>query len=51
VKWEMLKHIAITTPRNRKRYAELQHTLELPKIYLASAVQIDACYSEWELKR
>ena len=51
VKWDVLKHIAITTPRNRKRYAELQHTIELPKIYLASAVQIDACYSEWELKR
>ena len=51
VKWEMLKHIAITTPRNRKRYAELQHTIKLPKICLASAAQIDACYSEWELKR
>ena len=51
VKWDVLKHIAITTPRNRKRYAELQHTIELPKICLASARQIDACYSEWELKR
>ena len=51
VKWDVLKHIAIATPRNRKRYAELQHTIELPKICLASARQIDACYSEWELKR
>ena len=51
MKWDVLKHIAITTPRNRKRYAELQHTIELPKICLASAAQIDACYSEWELKR
>ena len=51
VKWDVLKHIAITTPRNRKRYAELQRTIELPKIFLASPEQIDACYSEWELKR
>lgn len=50
VKWNMLKHIAITTPQNRKRYAELQHTIELPKVCLMSAGQIDACYSEWGLK-
>lgn len=51
VKWNMLKHIAITAPRNRKRYAKLQHTIELPKVCLLSAGQIDACYSEWGLKR
>ena len=51
VKWDMLKHIVITSPRNRRRYAELQHTIELPKACLMSAVQINACYSEWGLKR
>lgn len=51
VKWNMLKHIAITTPKNRKRYAKLQHTIELPKVCLLSALQINACYSDWGLKR
>jgi adenylate kinase family enzyme len=51
VKWDVLKHIAITTPRNRKHYADLQQAIDLPKICLASARQIDACYSKWELKR
>ena len=51
VKWNMLKHIAITTPKNRRRYAKLQHTIELPKVCLLSALQINACYSDWGLKR
>ena len=51
VKWSMLKHLAITTPKNRRRYAKLQHTIQLPKVCLLSAMQIDACYSEWGLKR
>ncbi len=51
VKWEILKHIAITTRENRKRYAELQRTVELPKVYLSSARQIEACYLEWGLHR
>ena len=51
MKWDMFKHIAITTPKNRKRYAKLQHTIELPKVCLLSAEQIDVCYAEWELKR
>ena len=50
VKWGMLKHIAITTPNNRKRYAELQHTIALPKACLLSAGQINACYSQWRLE-
>jgi adenylate kinase family enzyme len=29
VKWDVLKHIVITTPRNQKRYAELQETIAL----------------------
>lgn len=51
VKWQILKHIAITTGKNRKRYAELQRTVELPKVYLSSARQIEACYLEWGLHR
>jgi hypothetical protein len=51
VKWDILKHIAITTPKSRRRYAELQQTIELPKVCLMSPEQINACYSEWKLKR
>jgi adenylate kinase family enzyme len=50
VKWDMLRHITVTTPKNRKRYAELQRTIDLPKVCLPSARQIEACYSEWGLK-
>jgi adenylate kinase family enzyme len=50
VKWDMLRHITLTTPKDRKRYAELQRTIELPKVCLRSARQIEACYSEWGLK-
>jgi adenylate kinase family enzyme len=51
VKWNMLWHIAITTRKNRKRYAELQQTIELPTVSLLSPEQIEACYSAWELTR
>jgi adenylate kinase family enzyme len=51
VKWQILKHIAITTRKNRRRYVELQRMVELPKVYLSSARQIEACYLEWGLHR
>ena len=51
VKWDMLRHLAVTTPRNRKRYAELQRSISIPKVYLGSAEQIETCYSEWGLPR
>ncbi len=51
VKWNMLRHITTTTLENRRRYARLLETIEVPKIYLASAKQIGACYSEWQLER
>jgi hypothetical protein len=51
VKWAMLRHIAIATPKNRARYSALERTIELPKVNLMSARQIDACYSAWGLER
>lgn len=51
VKWVMLRHIAVTSPKNRKRYAELLPTLTLPTVYLQSAREIDACYAAWDLQR
>lgn len=49
VKWSMLKHIAVATPRNRKRYAKLYEAVDLPKVRLRMARQIESCYTEWEL--
>lgn len=49
VKWIMLRHIAVTSPKNRRRYAELLPTLHLPTVYLSSARQIDACHAAWDL--
>ncbi|MGI4758295.1 MAG: AAA family ATPase [Janthinobacterium lividum] len=49
VKWIMLKHIAVVSPRNRRRYADLLPTLDLPTVYLPSTRQIAACYKTWKL--
>ena len=46
----MLKHIALTTPKNRVRYAALHHSTELPKASLLSKKQIEACYLAWSLQ-
>ena len=51
VKWDMLHHIAVTTPKNRKRYAELLRTIPVPAVYLRSARQVSACYAAWRLVR
>lgn len=51
VKLSMLHHIAIVTPGNRKRYAEVYRQLQLPKVYLSSTRAIDACLHAWGLQR
>jgi adenylate kinase family enzyme len=51
IKWNMIHHIAIVTPANRRRYAVLYDQLELPKIRLRSAHAIERCYREWGLER
>ena len=51
IKWNMIHHIAVVTPRNRKRYAALYRNLDLPKVYLGSARAIDDCYRQWALER
>ena len=51
IKWEMIHHIAVVTPRNRRRYAELYHKVHLPKVCLRSARAIKDCYQEWNLER
>ncbi|MEZ2347593.1 AAA family ATPase [Terriglobus sp. RCC_193] len=51
VKLAMLHHIAVVTPGNRKRYAQVYRQLNLPKIYLPSTHDLNWCYQEWGLER
>jgi hypothetical protein len=49
VKWDMIHHIAVTTPRNRKKYQSMFDTLELPKLQLTSVRAIKQCFLAWGL--
>lgn len=51
LKWSMIRHIAMVTPRNRERYAALFLQTELPKIGLLSARDIKRFYQVEALKR
>lgn len=51
IKWAMIQHIAVVTPGNRRRYAELYRQIQLPKVRLACARAIDQCYRRWGLER
>jgi hypothetical protein len=45
----MFHHLAVVTPRNRKRYADVYSQLDIPKIYLPSIRAIGTCYRDWAL--
>ncbi|PIO99581.1 AAA family ATPase [Pleomorphomonas carboxyditropha] len=49
LKWEMIRHIAVTTPNNRRRWADMFEELTLPKIRLTSAAAIRRCRADWQL--
>jgi adenylate kinase family enzyme len=51
IKWSMIYHIAVVTPKNRKRYANMFHDIDLPKVRLASIHAIKQCYQRWGLQR
>ncbi len=51
VKWDMIHHIAVVQPRNRKRYAAMFDALDLPKLRLTSVAAIKQCFAEWQLVR
>lgn len=51
VKWNMIHHIGVVTPRNRKRYAELFQQTDLPKIALTSPRDINRFYRAETLQR
>jgi hypothetical protein len=47
VKWDMIHHIAVVQPKNRKRYRAMFDELDLPK--LSSVRAIKQCFREWGL--
>ena len=48
VRWAMIRHIAIVTRENRRRYKELFDRISLPKIRLATTRELEQFYrSEW----
>ncbi len=49
IKLSMLWHVAVVTPRNRRRYRELFRNLELPKLSLNSLKAVQRCSAEWQL--
>jgi adenylate kinase family enzyme len=51
IKWEMIYHIAVVTPKNRKRYAKMFYDIDLPKVRLTSIRAIKQCYQQWGLER
>ncbi|RWM21917.1 AAA family ATPase [Mesorhizobium sp.] len=51
IKWNMIHHIAVTTPKNRKRYLAMFEQLDLPKVRLSSVRAIKECFWAWDLAR
>ncbi len=51
VKWEMIRHIAITTRANRKRYEEMFNRLTLPKVRLVTTRELTHFYRSAGLDR
>ncbi len=51
VKWSMLRHIVVTTPRNRDNYRQMYSSLELPKLMLCGRAAIHAFYMSHSLQR
>jgi adenylate kinase family enzyme len=51
IKWDMVYHIAVVSPKNRKRYANMFDEINLPKVRLASIHAIEQCYRRWGLER
>ncbi|MDC9590815.1 AAA family ATPase [Xenorhabdus sp. XENO-10] len=49
IKWNMIHHITVVTPKSRKRYAALFEQLTIPKIKLTSIKEIKEPFDEWGL--
>jgi len=51
VKWSMIRHIAVTTRANRRRYRQMFEAASLPKLRLDSVDAIAAFYASNGLRR
>ncbi|WMD18177.1 hypothetical protein RAS12_16110 [Achromobacter seleniivolatilans] len=51
VKWRMIHHIAVVTPANRRRYAEMYEDIRLPKLRLATTAELGRFYRSAQLSR
>jgi len=51
VKWDMIHHIAVNTPKNRQRYQAMFEELDLPKLQLSSVRAIKQRFRQWDLAR
>lgn len=49
IKWAMIHHIAVVTPRLRLRWAATFEAVDLPKVKLPSMRAIEQCYRDWGL--
>ncbi|MGH8813916.1 MAG: AAA family ATPase [Advenella sp.] len=50
LKWEMIRHIAVVTPGNHKRYIKLLEQTALPTVSLPSVRAINDIYRQWGLQ-
>jgi adenylate kinase family enzyme len=51
VKWEMIRHIVVTTRENRRRYKEMFDSIILPKVRLATSSELARFYRSERLVR
>lgn len=51
VKWDMIRHIAVTTRANRRRYRDMIEGISLPKLHISSTDALTAFYRSNGLKR
>lgn len=49
VKWDMIRHITVVIPKNRRRYQALYHTIKIPKCLVTSRSELKQAYREWQL--
>ncbi|PHM30162.1 AAA family ATPase [Xenorhabdus innexi] len=49
IKWQMLHHITVVTPKSRKRYAAMFKELTIPKIKLVSIQEMKKQFNQWGL--
>ncbi|MFF7399880.1 AAA family ATPase [Achromobacter sp. NPDC008082] len=49
LKWQMIHHITVVTPANRRRYAEMYERIALPKLKLATRAELRNFYRAEQL--